>query len=138
MEAVKINNKYKNTNDSEYRSQLERYCALKLAENNIPFCYECWKVKLLDTFKYPSVEKTGKIFKNLELVRPITYQPDFVGDDWVIETKGQRTPDFKIKWKMFKHFLNMHELGIRIYMPTNQKEVNESILDILDNIKENA
>lgn len=64
-------------------------------------------------------------------VREITYTPDFVGKDWVIETKGMKTPDFLLKWKLFKKYLIDNNLKYTLYMPSNQKQVRLAIEHIL-------
>ena len=67
---------------------------------------------------------------NINKIRPITYTPDFVGDSWIIETKGHRTNEFNLKWKMFKYLLNEKRKDIFICMPRNRKQVDECIKDI--------
>jgi hypothetical protein len=64
-------------------------------------------------------------------VREITYTPDFVGKDWVIETKGMKTPDFLLKWKLFKRYLTDNNLKYTLYMPSSQKQVRLAIEHIL-------
>ena len=122
-------NKYKNITDSEYRSQLERYAARRLKEENIEFCYECWQVPLLEAVKVAPVsyEKSGKKFKEITSIRAMTYNPDFIGFNWIIETKGKRLPDFVIKWKLFKKYLFDNQKKYTLFMPTNQKEVEQCI-----------
>lgn len=117
--------KYKNKLVGEYRSRLEAYTAKRLKEENINFCYECWCVPLIPYIKegVSSYEKSGKKFKFTDSQRATTYTPDFVGDNWVIETKGKRTPDFVIKWKLFKKYILDNYKAFTLYMPTSQKEV---------------
>lgn len=38
-----------------------------------------------------------------------------------------RTPDFNIKWKLYKKYLEEHHLDYLLLMPTNKKEILESI-----------
>ena len=35
-------------------------------------------------------------------ILPIKYTPDFIGDDFIIETKGRANESFPMRWKMFK------------------------------------
>jgi hypothetical protein len=35
--------------------------------------------------------------KRASIVRPLTYTPDFVGENWIIEAKGYFTIDARIK-----------------------------------------
>jgi len=130
--------KYKNeateVNGVKVRSKLERTCYELLLENNIPFEYEPVTYNLMTPFKYTSDswEKTGRgknrsFGKQRQSVRGITYTPDFVGDGWIIETKGMETADFKLKWKMFKKLLEDSGQSIVLYKPTNKKEILETI-----------
>jgi hypothetical protein len=58
-------------------------------------------------------------------VRPITYTPDFVGKGWIIETKGMRTPDFNLKWKLLKH--KFKNKKIQLFLPQSVKELDQAI-----------
>lgn len=54
----------------------------------------------MDAFKYNQVsyERIGKTYKvQYPTIRKIAYTPDFVGSNWVMETKGMQTPEFKMK-----------------------------------------
>lgn len=124
--------KFGNKVSALYRSKLEQTCASLLAEHSVPFFYERIKLNLIDSFKFSSVERVGKTFKAVESVRSMSYTPDFVGSHWVIETKGMKTPDFLIKWKLFKNYLLTHQLTPLLFMPTNKKEILTSIEHILD------
>jgi len=119
--------KHKAVADGIYRSRLESYAARRLKEEGVEFEYEPYAIILSPSFqtKAISIEKKGKELKLIsDKVRPITYTPDFVGLDWIIETKGMRTPDFDIKWKLLKKELKKKTY---LYMPTNQREVDEVI-----------
>lgn len=96
----------------------------------IEYEYECTSFVLLHSFDFPSfVPLDGK--RVMPRVREITYTPDFVGKDWVIETKGMKTPDFLLKWKLFKRHLTDNNLSYTLYMPSNQKQVRLAIEHIL-------
>lgn len=125
-------NKYKNKKVKGFRSKLEKFCRDKLVENKIPFTYEEWSILLQDKFEFTnkSIErdkKTGQLKEASGNIRAITYTPDFVGTNWVIETKGKETADFIIKWKMFKNYLQENKLSYTLYKPTNQKQVLQVI-----------
>ena len=124
-----------NFEGTQYKSKLEQYCAKVLALNNINFEYEENTFTLLEKFEWPntSLERYGKKFKQVSKCRPITYTPDFVGDGWIIETKGFKTDVFKLKWKLFKNLLLTKNLNYDLYAPSNQKEV----LQVINIIKEN-
>src|SRR3990167_5711997 len=104
--------KYKNQPQELYKSKLEKTCADLLKDNNIFFEYEPYEVVLIEPFSYEllSYERIGKEFKQQrQKVRKMSYKPDFIGEGWIIETKGRKTPEFLIKWKMFKRYLIEHE-----------------------------
>lgn len=123
--------KYKNKKYGIYRSGLEKNCADLLKQNNIYFEYEPWEVLLLDSFvcDLEVFEKSRKKYtkRNQSKLRKITYTPDFVGENWIIETKGRKTADFMLKWKLFKKYLMDNNLKYTLFMPTNTKEILESI-----------
>ena len=123
-------NKYKNKAVEGFRSTLEATAASLLAKAEIPFTYETWEVTLLEPFVYDidSYERIGTKFKlQSKKVRGIKYTPDFIGKNWIIETKGKKTPDFQIKWKLFKDYLRKHSLEYALFMPTNKREIIQSI-----------
>lgn len=68
----------------KFRSKLEVYCYKKLKENNINAEYESTQYVLLDSFKY-----------NGENIRKMTYKPDFVGTNFIIECKGRANDALK-------------------------------------------
>lgn len=131
--------KFNNKVSKDYKSNLEKYCAEQLKLEKIPFEYEAVKFELHPSFRYEgtSYEKVTRSKKKVfDLqnpgIRAITYTPDFVGDGWIIETKGMETSTFKIKWKMFKKHLIDNNSHYQLYKPTNQKEVLETIKLIKD------
>jgi hypothetical protein len=117
-----------------FRSGLEVVCYKLLKKHKIPFKYEKVKYTLTPTFKYevPSYEivtrNKKKVFtKQYDTVPKITYTPDFVGDNWIIETKGQRTATFNVKWKLFKKYLSEAGMQYHLFMPSNEAEILQSI-----------
>lgn len=125
-------NKYKNKPSGKYRSKLELMAASLLTENNITYYYEPKTVVLLNKFNFNSLERVGKAFKEVNSIRAITYTPDFVGIFWVMETKGKKTPDFLLKWKLFKTYLIEKGIQPHLFLPTNKKEILLCIDNILD------
>lgn len=127
--------KYKNQKTNDYKSQLELYAATQLEEEGIEFGYEPYRITLLPSFRLGtlrSVERSKKKLSETKLVRPMTYSPDFVGSSWIMETKGRRTPDFNLKWKLLKYLLR--DTPLTLYMPRSRKDVDECI----ENIKLNG
>lgn len=104
----------------KFRSKLEVYCYKQLKKYKVKAEYEKHKFILLDSFRY-----------NDEAVRKMTYTPDFVGKEFVIECKGQMNDAFPLRWKMFKYFLYKNNLEYDLYLPRNQKDVMITIETIL-------
>lgn len=62
----------------------------------------------------------------------MTYTPDFVGTDFIIECKGLPTDAFKLKWKLFQWHLK--ESGLenkyKLHLIHNLKELDKAIDEI--------
>lgn len=115
-----------------FRSHLELYCYECLKSAKIPFGYETNTYILQEGFEYDSLERSGKVMRSKKKLRPITYTPDFIGQNFIIETKGKRTKDFDIKWKLFKYYLYKNNIKMALYMPTNKKEIDLCLQQILN------
>jgi hypothetical protein len=134
-----INKKVRNATTMSYygitfKSKLELYCYKKLKETNLIFTYEEHTFELIPSFEFQN--DSYELFKKDGLryfgpqrrhVRGMTYTPDFVGTGWIIETKGNPNDAFPIKWKLFKKHIMDQGLMIDLYMPRNQKQVDEVI-----------
>jgi len=138
------NQKVRNATVLEYKgiifkSKLELYCYKKLQEISINFNYDSYKFELLESFVfdnncYELVKK--KNYKKFEQVRSnvkgITYTPDFTGyypdgTLFVIETKGNPNDAFPLRWKLFKYYLIRNSIKCEVFMPRNQKHIDEVI-----------
>lgn len=120
----------------KFKSKLEVYCYKKLKEENIEFVYEGYTYNLVPTFKYKfnlyeSYKKGSQwLFgKKNNTVRGLTYTPDFVNNTnkWIIECKGFPNDAFPLKWKLFKYLLTQLNISYDLYLPKNQKHVDECI-----------
>ena len=130
--------KYKAKSQSKFRSKFEVTCAEKLLEAGIEFEYEPHAITLTEGFttKARSWERNRKTFKEVSSkIRPITYTPDFVGKGWIIETKGMRTPDFNLKWKLLK--LKFKNKKIQLFLPQSVKELDQAIQIIQNGLLQN-
>jgi len=107
-----------------FKSKLEAYCYKKLKENNIEADYEPASFTILDSFKY-----NGKI------VRKMSYTPDFVGKEFIIECKGFANESFPLRWKIFQYFLFLNKIEYDLYIPSNTEEVDDTINKILEKRK---
>ena len=71
-----------------------------------------------------------------ETIRAIKIIPDFgiigrTGIVAIVDVKGMILPDFKMKIKMLKRLLFKMDKIVPIFMPTNKKEMSETIQELL-------
>lgn len=112
------------------RNNLEKFAWDTLTKEGIDFKYEPYSIELSPAFVLSAafIEHEPKKFRQkTNKVLSITYKPDFVGDKWLMETKGLRRPGFDVRWKLFKKYLKDNNLDWLILMPSNQEEVLTSI-----------
>ena len=105
-----------------FKSKLEGYCYTKLKEAHIPTEYEPTHFTLLPAFTYDG-----------ENIRKMTYKPDFVGKNFIVECKGLITDSFPLRFKLFKRYLKQHHSTNKVYLVRNQKQVDEMIQEIINN-----
>lgn len=114
-----------------FKSKLEHFCSNRLNEEGIPYAYEGVTFTLMNSFicknKVYEVYRSKKYKESSNKVGPITYTPDFVGKDWVIETKGNPNDSWPIRLKLFKKFMSDNYPSFLIFIPRTQKQVNEAI-----------
>lgn len=117
----KSQSKVRNATPNEYngikfRSKLETYTYKKLKEANIIADYETHRYELLPAFTF-----------NDRKYRPMTYLPDFVGKNFIIECKGYPNEAWPLREKLFRYYLYSNKLDIDFYVVHTQKEVDELI-----------
>ena len=105
----------------KFRSKLEVYTYKKLKEAKICAEYEPTHFELIPKFEYQG-----------EKVRAMTYLPDFVGKDFIIECKGLMGDSFPLRWKIFKYTLMKQNSNYKLYLVRNQKQVDELIEKLRD------
>ena len=122
-----------------FASGLEKYMYLALKKAKIKHEYEGKTFQLLDTFTFDheafEKQSNGKgEYKDRgnKKILGIKYTPDFIGDGFVVETKGRANESFPIRWKLFKNHVRQHLPGVTLYKPQNQKQCDETILLILE------
>ena len=106
--------------------------------------YEGQTFELIPSFEFQmeSIERqsNGKgEYKNRgnKKILNIKYTPDFIGKDFIIETKGRANESFPLRWKLFKKLLTeKFDPSWTLYKPQNQKECDETIRLIL--LKQNT
>lgn len=133
VQATKV--KYDGIN---FASGLERYMYMALKKAKIKAEYEGKSYTLIEGFDFTSAsyerQANGKgDFSNRgnKRILPITYTPDFIGDNFIIECKGRANESFPIRWKLFKRYVEQYLPGVTLYKPQNQSEVDKVIQLIL-------
>ena len=117
--------KVRNATPTEYdgirfRSKLEMYTYKKLREARINADYEQHRFELLPAF----VALSGKKY------RAMTYLPDFVGKDFIIECKGFPNESWPLRKKLFEYALVRDKLKYDFYEVHTQKEVDTLVLNL--------
>lgn len=124
-----------------FASGLELYCYRALKKAKIPNEYEGKTFELVEKFKFEGLlmdkgKTKGKTtFKEKPgNIRNISYTPDFINleEGFIIETKGIRTPEFKMRFKLFLKYLYDTDQKLDVYVPSNQKEVDATVNLILN------
>ena len=125
-----------------FASGLERYMYMALKKNKIKAKYEGETFVLLSGFHFDNEvyerQSNGKgEYKNrgCKRILPIKYTPDFIGDNFIIETKGRANESFPMRWKLFKKYVNINMKHVTLYKPQNQKECDEVIKLIIKKSK---
>ena len=122
-----------------FASGLEKYMYQALKKAKIKAKYEGRTYTLIEGFDFESSsyerQSNGKgqcVDRGNKKIQPIKYTPDFVGDDFIIETKGRANESFPIRWKLFKRFINKCYPRVTLYKPQNQKECDQ-VIELLTN-----
>ena len=122
-----------------FASGLEKYMYQALKKAKIKSKYEGRTYTLIEGFDFESSsyerQSNGKgqfVDRGNKKIQPIKYTPDFIGDDFIIETKGRANESFPIRWKLFKRFINKCYPHVTLYKPQNQKECDQ-VIELLTN-----
>ena len=125
-----------------FASGLEKYMYQALKKAKIKAKYEGRTYTLVEGFDFESSsyerQSNGKgqfVDRGNKKIQPIKYTPDFVGDDFIIETKGRANESFPMRWKLFKKFVKNEMPHVILYKPQNQKECDKVIELIIKNKK---
>lgn len=125
-----------------FASGLEKYMYKALKEAGIEFEYEGVTFELLPSFIFENVsmerQSNGKgdfINRGLKKILNLKYTPDFVGDTFIIETKGRANESFPLRWKLFKKWMMDNNDTRALYKPQNQSECDATVNRILKTTK---
>jgi hypothetical protein len=126
-----------------FASGLEKYMYSVLKEARIKNKYEGETFVLLNGFHFENEvyerQANGKgdyVNRGCKRILPIKYTPDFIGSDFIIETKGRANESFPMRWKLFKQLIVNQFPAITLYKPQNQAECQETVRLILSKRKQ--
>jgi hypothetical protein len=123
----------------DFASGLEKYMYMALKKAKIRSKYEGKTFVLLNGFHFEnevyerqSNSKGDYVNRGSKRILPIKYTPDFIGDDFIIETKGRANESFPMRWKLFKKLVSEQFPNITLYKPQNQTECDRTVQLILE------
>jgi len=124
-----------------FASGLERYMHMALKKNRIRAKYEGETFVLINGFHLSNEsyerQSNGKgelVNRGGKRILPIKYTPDFIGEDFIIETKGRANESFPIRWKLFKRLVSEQFPNYVLFKPQNQKECDR-VIDIIKEMR---
>ena len=125
-----------------FASGLERYMYMALRKAKIKSKYEGETFVILNGFHFDNEcyerQANGKgdyVNRGSKRILPIKYTPDFIGQDFIIETKGRANESFPMRWKLFKQLVTNQFPSYTLYKPQNQKECDITVELILEKLK---
>ena len=123
----------------DFASGLEKYMYMALKKAKIRSKYEGETFVLLNGFHFENEvyerQSNGKgdyVNRGSKRILPIKYTPDFIGDDFIIETTGRAHESFPMRWKLFKKLVSEQFPNITLYKPQNQTECDRTVQLILE------
>ena len=124
-----------------FASGLEKYMYMALQKAKIKAKYEGETFVLLNGFHFENevyerqANSKGEFMNRGEKrILPIKYTPDFIGENFIIETKGRPNESFPIRWKLFKKLVTEQFPSYILFKPQNQKECDR-VIEILKSKK---
>jgi hypothetical protein len=122
-----------------FASGLEKYMYIALKKADIDFDYEGKTFELVPSFTFKNEcferQSNGKgdfINRGCKKVLNLKYTPDFLGIDFIIETKGRANDSFPLRWKLFKEWMMDNNDDRTLYKPQNNSECDKTIKLIMD------
>jgi len=113
-----------------------------LKDANIDFIYEGSTFELIPAFNFnndcierQSNSKGDYINRGNKKVLNLKYTPDFIGSNFIMETKGRANDSFPLRWKLFKKWMIDNNDTRTLYKQQNQAECLKTVELILNQIK---
>jgi len=126
----------------DFASGLEKNMYIALKKAGIKARYEGETFVLINGFHFENEvyerQANGKgefINRGSKRILPVKYTPDFIGEDFIIETKGRANESFPMRWKLFKLLVKEQFPNYTLYKPQNIKECEETVRLILSKTK---
>ena len=126
-----------------FASGLERYMYQALKKAKIRCDYEGRTFTLVEGFNFDNEtyerQTNGKgemVNRGCKKILPIKYTPDFIGKEFIIETKGRANESFPMRWKLFKKMINRMYPHVTLYKPQNQEECDR-VVELIINKRKN-
>ena len=128
-------------NGVNFASGLERYMYMALKKAKIKAKYEGETFVLINGFHFQNnvyerqANSKGEFTnRGSKRILPIKYTPDFIGEDFIIETKGRPNESFPMRWKLFKRLVSEQFPDYTLFKPQNQKECDR-VIQIIKEIR---
>jgi hypothetical protein len=128
-------------NGINFASGLERYMYMALRKAKIKAKYEGETFVLINGFHFQNnvyerqANSKGEFTnRGSKRILPIKYTPDFIGEDFIIETKGRPNESFPMRWKLFKRLVSEQFPDYTLFKPQNQKECDR-VIQIIKEIR---
>ena len=122
----------------KFASGLERYTYMALKKAKLFEGYENEVFQLIKGFNFNNIsyekQANGKgeyVDRGQKKILGIKYTPDFVGENFIIETKGRANDSFPMRWKLFKRHLIETGDNRLLYKPQTNKECDRTVELIL-------
>lgn len=126
----------------DFASGLEKNMYIALKKAGIKVRYEGETFVLINGFHFENEvyerQANGKgefTNRGSKRILPVKYTPDFIGEDFIIETKGRANESFPMRWKLFKLLVKEQFPNYTLYKPQNIKECEETVRLILSKTK---
>ncbi len=132
----------------KFQSRLESSMYKLLKESGLPFEYEKETFTVVGSFKFDndSYERNANGKGDVKqkgggkVVREMKYTPDFIvpigKTKYIIETKGFKTSEFNMRYKLFKKYITDNKLDYHLYMPHTKTECAKVLQIIKSKINE--
>ena len=86
----------------------------------------------IQCYERQSNGKGDMVNRGEKKILPIKYTPDFIGKGFIIETKGRANESFPMRWKMFKKYINKHDMPVGYFLWKQQHWIQNELIEDLE------